>query len=135
MQQELLSRFGIDSLRKMLIALTVAISLALAAVGFVSLRRSAKKQSDDLLFLEWQKILRALQKQGLTVNSAQPANEVVSQSKDLGSNIHSLMVHAAKLYNQRRYLSESDGDTVKKAAGSLANIRLKLKKSGQQTIK
>lgn len=106
LQAKFLSHFGITDWSQMILALTVAITLLLSAVGLSLLRQFAPAKTHDAALRLWQSATRPLQKLGLKQQPDEGpqdfAARVIASQPLLAASMQPLL----EAYLQLRYLSD-----------------------------
>ncbi len=124
LQQQFLSRFGLDDLRSMILALTVIVTLAMAAVGLVLLRQSLPAPITDPALREWRRFTRKLGKLGLVQGTDEGPrdfiNRVVGSHPDLSDPANRIL----RLYLGSRYLQHGEAAPLADLRQAVSALRL-----------
>jgi protein-glutamine gamma-glutamyltransferase len=79
LQQQLLGRFGLDDLRRMILALTIALTGVLAVIGLMLVRRAAPARTEDAALREWQRLTRLLGRAGFPQQASEGPQDYVER--------------------------------------------------------
>jgi transglutaminase-like putative cysteine protease len=108
LQQQFLGRFGLDDLRRMILALTVAITTTLALLGIIAMRKAAPARSTDAALREWQRLTRKLGRAGLPPGPSEGPRDYVERIATTRPQWATALNEIAGLYLRSRYQLESD---------------------------
>jgi hypothetical protein len=107
-QHDLLSRFGLDGWRDLMLALTAALSVLLALFGLLAMRSARTVIREDDALRAWQRLLRKLARRRLVPKPAEGpldfARRVAQERPELAAGVDRIAV----LYLRLRYLAEPD---------------------------
>ncbi|TJY61119.1 DUF3488 domain-containing protein [Sinimarinibacterium sp. CAU 1509] len=123
LQQQFLSRFGLDDLRSMILALTVIVTLAMAAVGLVLLRQSLPAPIRDPALREWRRFTRKLGKLGLVQRTDEGPRDFINRVNELHPDLSERANRILMLYLNNRYLDNRDA-TVADLRQAVSALRL-----------
>jgi transglutaminase-like putative cysteine protease len=112
LQQQFLSRFGLDDLRSMILALTVIVTLVMAAVGLMLLRQSLPAPITDPALREWRRFTRKLRKLGLDQRTDEGPRDFIDRVVALHPDLSDPAKRILTLYLSSRYLQHSDAAQV-----------------------
>lgn len=122
-QKEFLSRFGIDELQQMLLALTAGITLALLVVGWIAIRRAGPPRITERALLLWRDAARRLAKFGYAQRPDEGPRDfvdrVVSREPALSAPLHT----ALDAYLRLRYAGEQSAALERDFAAAVKRIR------------
>ncbi len=112
LQQEFLSRFGLDDLRRMILALTIALTSVLAVIGLMLLRRAAPARIEDAALREWHRLTRRLGRAGFPQGPSEGPRDYADRVSRERPQWQAQLDAIARLYLGTRYQT-SAADTAK----------------------
>jgi protein-glutamine gamma-glutamyltransferase len=120
LQQEFLGRFGLDDLRRMILALTFALTAVLAVTGLVLLRRAAPARIEDAALREWHRLTRRLGRAGFPQRSSEGPQDYVARVARERPHWRAQLEAIARLYLGARYqTSAADASGLRRAIRQL----------------
>jgi transglutaminase-like putative cysteine protease len=122
-QQEFLSRFGLEGWQDLMLALTAIITVLLAIVGMAMMRSAATLVDRDPALQAWRRMLRKLDRRELRPGTSEGPRDfalrVARERPDLAPAIGRI----AGLYLQLRYLVGPDRILQRQLDGEVAKLR------------
>jgi transglutaminase-like putative cysteine protease len=123
LQLEVLSRFGLNDWRDMIIALTVGVMLVLAMIGIVVLRGASPPPVTERAVLFWRSALKRLERTGLQQATGEGprdfAERVAAARPDLANVMRVISGH----YLALRYLRDPDASREAALADAVRSLR------------
>ena len=123
MQQRFLSWFGLADLRSMILALTISVSLVLAVVGIVALRRAAPPRITERALLLWHEATRRLARFGYEQRVDEGprdfVNRVVAREPSLTIPLHTVL----DSYLRLRYVGEESAELERDFSAAVKQIK------------
>lgn len=113
LQQAFLSRFGLDDLRRMLLALTITLTVVLTLIGVWVLRRSAPARNQEPVLLAWQRLSHRLSRAGFPPHPSEGPRDYMTRVLRERPEWTEMLQPALQLYLDSRYLSAVDSDQLK----------------------
>ena len=123
LQRAFLSRFGVDSLRSMILVLTALVVVILVAISLITLKRLHPPATEDRAQRLWRGLQRRLARRGLIQNPGEGAGDfarrVAQERPELALSIHRI----STLYHSLRYLDGEDAATEKALRSAVSQFR------------
>lgn len=123
MQQQLLSRFGMDDLRRMILGLTIGVSIVLALVGLIALRRAAPPRITERALLLWRRAARRLSRFGYVQRPDEGPRDFVTRVVDREPALADPLHAALDAYLRLRYAGERNAELEREFASAVKRIR------------
>ncbi|MDD3765240.1 MAG: DUF3488 and transglutaminase-like domain-containing protein [Nevskiales bacterium] len=105
LQRQFLSRFGLDDLRSMILALTFIGSAVMAVFGLMVLRQSLPARNDDPVLRQWRRLTRKLARAGLQQQPHEGPMDFARRAAEARPEQAAAILRIARLYVNRRYIS------------------------------
>lgn len=123
LQQEFLSKLGLIDWQRMIIALTVLVTLALSILGLSLMRQAAVIVRNDPALRLWHAAQRKLARAGIATRPSEGPQDFASRIARQHPELRDAMESLAALYLQTRYLGEADPDLLKKMAEEIQQLK------------
>lgn len=123
MQRQLLSRIGMDDLRRMILGLTIGVSAMLGLIGLFALRRAAPPRITERALLLWRRATRRLASFGYVQRADEGPRDfvqrVVAREPALAAPLHIVL----DAYLRLRYAGERNPELERALDTALRRIR------------
>ncbi|MDB5986797.1 MAG: hypothetical protein JWR16_1850 [Nevskia sp.] len=123
LQQDFLRRFGLIDWSDMIVALTAAVMLVLAGLGWVLLRQFAAPLTSDAALQQWQRVQRRLARSGLPQRPDEGPLDFARRVALARPELAAPLAKIASLYLQLRYLQTADAAGERRLAQAVAEFR------------
>ncbi|MGB0221076.1 MAG: transglutaminase TgpA family protein [Sinimarinibacterium flocculans] len=123
LQQQFLSRFGLDDMRRMILTLTIAITGTLALLGLMLLRKAAPARTEDAALREWHRLARKLTRAGLPPRPAEGPHDYVERVAAARPSWAAALRHIAGLYLHSRYQLDPETAPLRELAHAVRSFR------------
>lgn len=123
LQQRFLSHFGLGDMRRMLLALTVGVSLALGLVGLHTLRRAAPPRVTERALILWREALRRLRRLGFEQRPDEGPRDFAQRVIAREPELDAPMQRTLDAYLRLRYVGEQDVALERAMAEAVKLIR------------
>ena len=122
-QQQFLSRFGLDDWSNMILALTFGVSIVLGLLSFGLMRQFLPRREPDPVQQQWLKLCKRLRRAGLEQSPAEGpldfSGRVARERPDLAA----AMQQACALYLRLRYLHDVDAGALRELNLAVSALR------------
>ncbi len=108
LQQQFLKRLGLAEVRDMLLALTIGITVLLAAFGAMTIRKFAPANSPDPVLREWQRLTRRMGRHGLPQHPGEGPLDYARRVAIARPEWATQMLEVTALYVNARYIEAGE---------------------------
>jgi transglutaminase-like putative cysteine protease len=123
LQQDFLSRFGIDDMGSMIMALTIISMVMLSVVGLVLLRQFAPAHGADAALRHWQRATRKLRRKGLGQRPDEGPRDFIERVARQRPDLSPMLQPLLEAYLGLRYLGAIDPGTERRLAAAVRGLR------------
>ncbi|MES0873535.1 transglutaminase TgpA family protein [Sinimarinibacterium thermocellulolyticum] len=123
LQQQFLGRFGLGDLRRMILALTVGLTVTLALLGLMLLRKAAPARIEDAALRQWRRFTRKLARAGLPPGPAEGPRDYVDRVAAVRPQWTAALRRIVHLYLGSRYQLDADTAALRELARAVREFR------------
>ncbi len=123
LQQQFLARFGLAEMRRMILALTIGVSVALALVGLFALRNARAPRITEPALALWHTALKRLRRIGFEQRPDEGPRDFVQRVVGHEPALNEPLRRLLEAYLRLRYLGETDPALQREMAAAIKQIR------------